>query len=150
MDIWQYICFQNHLGLYMQRPSYQRKITLVSIWFRMVLAQIRTLGISRFSHLEIPAKCQYLIGVTILRPMGSFFDTIIGVDYWFHKFTHIPVQHWSWPLFNPNKFETFNCLCRDKLGIPFTAQYQSLCIRSWRCFCSQLDSFSLLHSSCKI
>ena len=41
MGIWWYFCSQYHLGLHtMQEPSYLDKIAQVSIWFRMVLAQI--------------------------------------------------------------------------------------------------------------
>jgi hypothetical protein len=38
-------------------------------------------GIQRFSHLDIFTKYQYLTGITILIPMGRFFDTMIEVDY---------------------------------------------------------------------
>ena len=112
------ILFPKPLGSIYQEPSHLPKMALVSIWFRTVLAQIRTLGIWRFSHPEIPAKYRYSIGVTILRPMGRFFDTIIGVDYWFHTFTHIPVQHWSWPLFNPSKSWDFQLFVQGQVGNP--------------------------------
>jgi hypothetical protein len=39
------------------------------------------LGIIRFSHLDILTKYQYLTSITILIPMGRFFDTIIDDDY---------------------------------------------------------------------
>jgi hypothetical protein len=39
------------------------------------------LGLQRFSHLDIPTKYQYRSGITILIPLGRFFDTIIHVDY---------------------------------------------------------------------
>jgi hypothetical protein len=39
------------------------------------------LGLQRFSHLDIPTKYQYRSGITILIPLGRFFDTIIDVDY---------------------------------------------------------------------
>ena len=35
----------------------------------------------RFSHFGISVKCQHLIGITNLLPMGKFFDTFINVDY---------------------------------------------------------------------
>ena len=38
-------------------------------------------GIQRFSHLDLLTKYQYLTGITILIPMGRFFDTMIEVDY---------------------------------------------------------------------
>ena len=47
----------------------------------------------RFFHLDIPTKYQYLTGITILIPMGRFFDNLIDVDYFYHAFTFIPVQH---------------------------------------------------------
>ena len=44
----------------------------------------KTLGMQRFSHLDIPTKDQYLTGVGILIPMGRFFDTILDAGYGYH------------------------------------------------------------------
>ena len=63
----------------MQEPSYLGKITVVSIWFRMVLTQIMT-WVCKDSF-TFPTKYQCLTGVTILIPTGRVFDTIIDVDY---------------------------------------------------------------------
>ena len=94
MGIWQYFDVRYHSGLYtMQEPPYLRKIALVSIWFRMAS------GIQRFSDLEIYTKYEYLTVITILTPMGRFFDTMIDVDFWYHAFTYIPDQYWLSPVF---------------------------------------------------
>lgn len=45
-----------------------------------------------------PHLSQYLIGVTILIPMGRFFNTIIDVGYWRHAFTCVPKQYYFLPL----------------------------------------------------
>ena len=63
----------------MSKFSYLGKITLVSIWIEMVLTQITSSGIQRFSYFVIPTK--YMTGITILIPLGRFFDNIIDVDY---------------------------------------------------------------------
>lgn len=58
-------------------------------------------GKQRFSHLEIHTKYQYLIGMTNLILMNRFFDTHIDthidLDYWYHAYTDILVQHWWQP-----------------------------------------------------
>ena len=72
----------------MQKLLYVGKIVLVSICFRMLLTQVKT------PYLEISSKYQYLTGITILIPMGRFFDTIIDVDYCYHALTYVLVQHW--------------------------------------------------------
>ena len=48
----------------------------------------------RLSQLDIPTEYQYLTGITILIPMGRFFDIIFDVDYQYHAFTYILDQHW--------------------------------------------------------
>jgi hypothetical protein len=45
-------------------------------------------GLKTFSHLEIPIKDQCLIGITILSPMDTFFDTISNVDYSYPKHSY--------------------------------------------------------------
>ena len=68
-------------GLFtMQEPSYLGKMALLSIWFRMVLIPTNNLGAQKNFQLDIPMKCQYLSGITILIPMDRFFDTTIDVD----------------------------------------------------------------------
>ena len=52
------------------------------------------LGISKFSHLEIPTQYRYLIGTRILVPTGKFCDTNIDVDHENHAFTYTLDQHW--------------------------------------------------------
>ena len=59
----------------MQQPLYLRKITVVSIWFRMLLTQIVT-WVYNYSLTLI-----FLIGITILIPTGGFLDTTIDVEY---------------------------------------------------------------------
>ena len=56
------------------------KITIVSIWLRMVLTQIIT-QVCKDSQFDISTKYQYLSGITILIPMGMFLDAIIDADY---------------------------------------------------------------------
>ena len=51
-----------------------------SIWFRIILTQIITKAF-KDSHIDIPARCRYLIDITILKPTDGSFDTIINVDY---------------------------------------------------------------------
>ena len=56
--VWQYICFQNRLGVYiMQEPVYLGKIALTSIWLRMV-CPINNSGVQRFFHIVIPVRYQ--------------------------------------------------------------------------------------------
>ena len=50
-------------------------------------------SIQRFFYGDIPTIYQYLTGITILIPMGRFFDNLVDVDYLYHAFTFIPVQH---------------------------------------------------------
>ena len=38
-----------------------------------------------------------MTGITILIPLGRFFDNIIDVDYWIHAVTYVLVQHWYKP-----------------------------------------------------
>ena len=42
-------------------------------------------GLQTFSRLEIPIKDQCSIGITILSPLDTFFDTISNVDYSYPK-----------------------------------------------------------------
>jgi hypothetical protein len=89
MDVWRYSCFRYHSDLYtMSKFSYLGKITLVSIWIEMVLTQITSSDIQRFSYFVIPTKYQYLTGNTILIPLGRFFGNTIDVDFWIHAFTY--------------------------------------------------------------
>ena len=45
--------------------DYPSKISLISIWIRMVLTQkVTQICKDRFSHLEMPTKYQYLTGIT--------------------------------------------------------------------------------------
>jgi len=70
----------------MREFSFLGKITIVSIWFRMVSTQ-RITWVKYFFHLDIPTKYQYLIGITnhdthlkILNTINSSIDqTNIGV-----------------------------------------------------------------------
>ena len=62
------------------------------IWFGMVWSPNNQSGVQNFSHLEVPTKYQCWIGITILIPMGMFFNTIVDVDA--HGFAYIPVQRW--------------------------------------------------------
>lgn len=64
-NIWVYI--YNTLGY-----SYVRKIVLVSIRFRNRIHPSSNSGIQRLSHLDIPTKCYYLTGITILIIMTRF------------------------------------------------------------------------------
>ena len=64
----------------------------------MGLTQISTQVYKDF-HLDIYTKYQFLTGITILRPMCRFFDTIYDLDYWYHAFAHIPyrgLHHAMW------------------------------------------------------
>ena len=61
----------------------------------MVLIQIINSGLQRSSHLDIPIKYQCLIGITILIPMGRFFDTII------HLYTCPTLMYTSKPAMLP-------------------------------------------------
>ena len=74
-------CFQYGLGLYtMQEPSYLNKITLLYMWYRMVVTQIIT-WVYKDSHLDIPTKYQNLTSVTILLPTERFFVIITDVSF---------------------------------------------------------------------
>ena len=89
MGISQYFCFGYHSGL----DSMHGKSALVSIWFRMVLTQT----ITWFTKILSPwhhTKYQFLSGITILICTGRFFDTMIGVDYWYDAFTYIADRRW--------------------------------------------------------
>ena len=65
----------------MQEPSHLGKIALILVCFRMGLTQIMTHIYKDSLTLEIPIKCQYLIGITILMCVGRFSFTIIDVAY---------------------------------------------------------------------
>ena len=81
MVIWMYFSFQYYSGLYtMQEPSYLGEITLEWIRLGWYWPKER-LGYKRFSHLDIPTKDQYLTGITILIPIGRFFDTMCPPIY---------------------------------------------------------------------
>lgn len=54
-------------------PSYLGKTVLVSIWFKNAIDPNLESGAQRFSHLVIPTEHQYLIGIAILTPIGTFF-----------------------------------------------------------------------------
>ena len=91
MTIWRYFCSQYHLILHtMQEPSYLDKIAQVSVWFRMVLAQIWTWIYKDSLHLDIPTQCQFLTGITIWYPRIGFLipllmliiDTMHSPIYW--------------------------------------------------------------------
>jgi hypothetical protein len=80
-----------HSGIYiMQEPWYIGRVTLVSMWFRMVLTQIITRVDKRLSPLDIPTKYQYLTGITFWYPgVGSvipllmvIIDTMHSPIYW--------------------------------------------------------------------
>jgi hypothetical protein len=45
--------------------------------------------VNNHSHLDIPAKCQHSTGITMLIPMGRFFNPINDVDYWNHAYIHL-------------------------------------------------------------
>lgn len=63
-----YVFFETILGLCtMQEPSYLGKTALI---YKASLTLT-----------YIPSRYRYLSGFTILIPTGSFFDTIIDVDY---------------------------------------------------------------------
>ena len=53
--------------------------------------------IQRFSQLDIPTIYSYLTCMTILIPIGRFFETIVDVDQWYCASTYIPIQHWLKP-----------------------------------------------------
>ena len=100
MGIWWYFCSQYHLGLYTkQEPSYLGKIFPVLIWSRMVLTQI----ITRVYKDSFTLRCHLidiniLTGMSILMPMGRFFDVVICVYYWYHDFIHLyngPTLVWT-------------------------------------------------------
>ena len=70
------------------------------------------------SHFEIPTKYQPLDGIDNLIPMGRFFNIIIDVDYWYHAFTYITIQHgmysyemWANSIGEQNPFKT--CLMQS-------------------------------------
>ena len=70
--------FWYHLGLYtMQEPQYLGKITLVLIWFKMVLIQIIT-HVNRDSlNLDGPIKYQHLIVLQCLYHIGSLIPLLM-------------------------------------------------------------------------
>ena len=70
------------------------KIALVSI----CMASIQTI-----TWVYICTKYQYVTGISILIPMGSFVDTIVEVDYWYYAFTYIPDWHWWRPTSDKTK-----------------------------------------------
>ena len=67
--------------VYYARTFTPRSIRPSFNMFWNVIDQHNYLGIGRFSHLDIPIKYQNLTGITNMISIGSFFDTIIGVDY---------------------------------------------------------------------
>ena len=77
------ICvFSYHSGLYtMQEPSYLGKIAPDIIMVLNGIDPNTNSGIQRFSHLDIPTKYQYLTGITILIPTGTFIDSNLDVNY---------------------------------------------------------------------
>ena len=81
----QYLCLWYHSGLYtMQELSYLCRFTLVSIWFRMVLTQIITWVYKDSLILTYPPN----INIWWVRLWYHY------IDYWYHAFTYILVQHW--------------------------------------------------------
>ena len=78
----------------MQESSYQRKVVLISIWFRMVLTQTITWVYKdslTLTHTHQLSK--KLTGITLLIPVGSLMLLLtLIVDS--HAFTYIPDQHW--------------------------------------------------------
>ena len=64
----------------MQERSYLGKIVVVSLLCRMVLAQMITWVYKDSLTVRYPPNINILTGITILIPMGSLVDTIVGVD----------------------------------------------------------------------
>ena len=79
MDILNNIfCIRYHLALYtMQEPQYLGKITLVLIWFRIVLTQIITHVYRDSLNLDEPIKYQYLTRVWFLYYIGSLIPLLM-------------------------------------------------------------------------
>ena len=97
MDIWQYFCFQYLSSLHtMQELTYLGKRAPISVWFRMVLTWIITQMYKDSLTLTYPFKYEHLTSITLLIPMGRFFDTIIDVRYWYHAVTYVLDKHWLW------------------------------------------------------
>ena len=61
----------------MQGPLYPSKIILV----QMASTQIITKVHKRFFHLDTPTKYQYMTSITMLIPMGRFFDSMHSPIY---------------------------------------------------------------------
>ena len=82
MVISHYFCFRYHSDLYtIQVSSYLGRNRPSINMVKNGIDPNNTSSKQRFSHLDIPTKYQYLIGITTWILMGGFFDTIIDVDY---------------------------------------------------------------------
>ena len=89
-----FFLFWYQLGLHnMHKSSHLGEIILLPMWFRMSMTKISWVYKYHLTF-DVPITYQYVTSVTILIPMGIFFDNIVGVNYWYHVFTyHITNQH---------------------------------------------------------
>ena len=97
------VCFWYHLGgIYtMQEPSYLGKSILVSMWFRMVMAPIRThIYVKDSLILTYPSNINFLFMVLVpfwYPRIGSLISWSVMMLFHIHAFTSIVVQHWCKP-----------------------------------------------------
>lgn len=96
--VWHFTIFLfliQYLDLHtMQGPSCPSKITLVSIWIRVVLTKtISRVNENSLTLTYIPTQYQHLTDIIIMIPMGRFFNTIMELGYWYHAVTYVPNQN---------------------------------------------------------
>ena len=100
-----------HMSPY--RYTYLGKITLISIYFRLVTVDPNNNSdIQRFSHLDISIKYQYLTSIIILIPTSRCFDTIVDGGYQCHAIIDAIVS------------STFIWVCHSTLDVPYYCQPQ--------------------------